>query len=544
MPILAVIPARGGSKGIPKKNIRLLAGKPLISYSINTALDSKYISKVIVSTDSREIAEVAASFGAEIVFRDESLSSDMVTLDPVIYHALGEVEKAGVHFEAVVTIQPTSPSLSTETLDAAIEFFLSGDYDTVISVVNRPHLCWGKKDGKVYPLYEKRLNRQKLPPQYFETGGFVIARHDAVQPNSRIGAKVSVFEVSEQESVDIDNENDWLLVEHAFQRKKIIFRADGYDKLGMGHIYNCLTLAYSMLGHQVLLVTKESAADGVAKIKDSNLPYRTFMDDKELDDIIADYQPDIWVNDCLNTTAEYIHHLKTRVPRVVTIEDLGTGINEADAVINALYPKDVELSNVYSGHKYVCLRDEFQIARPKTFSDKVENIIVMFGGTDPSNLNKLVYDGLVKEGGIPTVNVYFITGIGYDYEKNGVVDRPDLNIYVRPNVPQVTKYMKNADLALTSQGRTIFELAAMCVPAVVLSQNEREMTHTFANMRHGFINLGLGSRNSFDGIYNTLLWLVNTPVIRRDMYSLMKKCKLRSGLERVKTIILGEQDNE
>ncbi len=544
MSILAVIPARGGSKGIPRKNIRLLAGKPLIAYAINTAFASKYISKVIVSTDSMEIAEVASSFGAEIVFRDESLSSDMVTLDPVIYHALREVEKDGEHFDGIVTMQPTSPTLTTETLDAAIEYFISGGYGTVISVVNRPHLCWSKKDAEVFPLYEKRLNRQELPPQYFETGGFVIARHDVVQPNSRIGNKVSVFEVPERESIDIDDENDWLLVEHSFLRKKIIFRADGYAKLGMGHIYNCLTLAYSMLGHQVLLVTKESATEGLAKIKESNLPYRTFMDDVDLDNIIADFQPDIWVNDCLNTTAEYIHHLKMRVPRVVTIEDLGTGIDEADAVINALYPKDIELSNVYSGHKYVCLRDEFQIARPKTFSDKVENIIVMFGGTDPSNLNKLVYDGLVADGGIHGVNIYFITGIGYDYEKNGVVDRPEMNIYVRPNVPQVTRYMRNADLALTSQGRTIFELASMCVPAVVLSQNEREMTHTFANMRHGFINLGLGSRNSFEGIYNTLLWLVNTPVIRRDMYNLMKKCKLRSGLERVKTIILGEQDNE
>ena len=540
MRIVAVIPARGGSKGIPKKNIRLLAGKPLIAYAIKTANASKRINRVIVSTDNREIAEVAKNFGAEVIFRDETLSSDMVTLDPVIYHALGEIEEKGDNVDVIITMQPTSPTLCPETLDAAIDYFIKGNYDTVISVVNRPHLCWGMQDGNVYPLYKKRLNRQELPSQFFETGGFLIARHDAVRPNSRIGTNVSVFEVPERESIDIDDENDWLLVEHAFQRKKIIFRADGYAQLGMGHIYNCLTLAYSMLGHQILLVTKETALEGLNKIKESNLPYRTFKDGSDLDDIISEFQPDIWINDCLNTTVEYIRYLKEKIPRVVTIEDLGTGIDEADAVINALYPNDIDRPNVYSGHKYVCLREEFQLARPKEFSKKVKNIIVMFGGTDPSNLNKTVYDGLVSKGGISAVNVHFITGIGYDCKKNDVIDRPDLNIYVHPNVPQVTKYMKKADLALTSQGRTIFELASMCVPAVVLSQNEREMTHTFASMSHGFINLGLGSRNSFDGIYNTLLWLVNTPVIRRDMYSLMKKCKLRSGLERVKTIILGE----
>lgn len=87
MQILAVIPARGGSKGIPKKNIRLMNGKPLISYSINNAKNSKYITDVFVSTDSDEIAEVASDCGAEIIKRDKSLSSDLVTLDPVIYHA-------------------------------------------------------------------------------------------------------------------------------------------------------------------------------------------------------------------------------------------------------------------------------------------------------------------------------------------------------------------------------------------------------------------------------------------------------------------------
>ncbi|WP_082334429.1 cytidylyltransferase domain-containing protein [Selenomonas sp. GACV-9] len=541
MDILAIIPARGGSKGIPKKNIRLLGGKPLISYAIETAKCSRYVTNVVVSTDSREIAEVGMAYGAEIVYRDENLSSDMVTLDPVIFHALGEVEKKGGHYDVVITMQPTSPTLSTKTLDGAIEYFLNGGYDTVLSVVNRPHLCWGKKGGEVYPLYEKRLNRQELPPQYFETGGFVIAKHDVVRRDSRIGKKISVYEVPERESIDIDDENDWLLVEHALNRKKIIFRADGYEKLGMGHIYNCITLAYSMLGQKVLLVTKASAQAGLRKIQASNLPYRIIESEADIDNIISDFQPDIWVNDCLNTTAEYISHLKELVPRVITIEDLGTGIEVADAVINALYTDQHTLPQVYSGHKYVCLRDEFQMTRPKEFSADVKNIIIMFGGTDPSNLNKMVYDGLVAKKGIAGVNFYFITGIGYDCGKNGVVSHPEYNIFVCPDVPRVTKYMQMADLAITSQGRTIFELAAMCVPSIVLSQNEREMSHTFAKMNNGFINLGLGSLASFEGLYNTILWLVNTPVIRKDMYGLMRKCKLRSGISRVKQIILGDE---
>ncbi len=542
MKILAVIPARGGSKGIPKKNIRIMAGKPLIAYSIILAKQSKYISKVIISTDSEEIADIARQYGAEIVYRDEKLASDLVTLDSVIYCAVQKLKEKGEEYDTVITMQPTSPLLSLNTLESAIQFYLDNDYDTVISVRNNPCLCWGRKGRDVFPLYEMRKNRQELPPQYVETGGFLIAKSSVIQIHSRIGKKISVFEVPKDESVDIDDENDWMVAEHSLRKKRIIFRVDGYKKLGMGHIYNCITMAYSLLGHQIMLLTKATAQDGLDKIKESKIPYKIFHRDEDIDKIIDEFQPDIWVNDCLDTSKSYILRLKKKVPRVVTIEDKGDGIYVADAVINAMYETSVAVSHVYSGYKYVCLRDEFQIATPKSFSEVVENVIIMFGGTDPTNLNKIVYEGLVKKGGMKNIKFYFITGIGYDNRANGIIEREDLNIFVCPNVPSVTKYMKLADFALTSQGRTIFELTSMRVPAIVLSQNEREVQHAFANMEHGFINLGLGIMNSFEQIYNTMVWIFNTPIIRKQMYSLMEKCKLKSGRERVKKIILGEEN--
>ena len=424
MQILAVIPARGGSKGIPKKNIRLMYGKPLISYSINNAKNSHYITDVFVTTDSDEIAEVAEEYGAEVIKRDESLSSDLVTLDPVIYHA----------------------------------------------------------KNKIVPLYKERKNRQELPPQYFETGAFLIAKSDAVKNNTRIGENVSVFEVPEEESIDIDDKNDWLLTENIMKRKKIIFRVEGYKELGLGHIYNCITLAFSMIEHDTLLVISEKSIEGIEKIRETNLPYKIIKNDRDIDKIIKDFKPDIWVNDCLNTTKEYIESLKSKIKRVVTIEDLGSGIEVADAVINALYDS-VNNKHVYSGYKYVCLRDEFQAEQPVKFTEKVKNVLIMFGGTDPANLNKMLYNSILKfSEKYKDIKFNFITGIGYDNEKNGVITLEDKNIYVYPNVPRVTKYMKHADLAITSQGRTIFELAAMGVPSIVLSQNKREQTHLFARL--------------------------------------------------------------
>lgn len=546
MRILAVIPARGGSKGIPRKNIRLMNGRPLISYAIATALESQHITDVFVSTDSMEIADVARSCGAHVVKRGEELSSDLVTLDPVVYHAKCEAERQlSCSFDIVITMQPTSPLLRVETLDHAIEAFLREDDDTLISVVNQPHLAWGKAaDGQLIPLYAHRKNRQELPPCYLETGAFVIAKEGAVRKNTRIGSKVSVFEIDEKESIDIDSANDWVLTESLMQRKRILFRVDGYIKLGLGHIYNCITLALAMMDHDVLLVTKRDAEPGIRKIRETNLPYKTFETEEELEAIVNEFHPDIWVNDCLNTTVSYIQQLKARVPRVVTMEDLGAGTQVADATVNAIYEEEEHRRNVYSGFRYVCLRDEFLITRPKEFSPEIHTVVVMFGGTDPSNLNRLVYDAILASNGLFSgIRFCFITGIGYDNEAHGILSCPEQGIYVYPNVPRVTKYLKDADLVVLGQGRTIFEVCCMGVPAVVLSQNERETTHSFANMEHGFLNLGLGKNVDPSLITNTLQWLIHTTAVRKNMHDLMMKIPLKSGIERVKKIILGRNED-
>ena len=256
--VLAVIPARGGSKGIPRKNVRLMNGKPLIYYAIHNAKNCSSIDDVVVSSDDEEILKIASSYGVENMTRDSELAKDAVTLDPVIYDAVCTMEKKkGIQYDVVITLQVTSPLLSSDTLDKALESFLASSDDTYISVVNKPHLSWTKKDGCYVPNYEKRLNRQQLPPNYLETGAFLITRRECMEVNSRIGKKVSVYEMPEREAVDIDAASDWVLCEYELKKKRIILRADGYKELGMGHIYHCLTLAYNLTGQEILFVTKE-----------------------------------------------------------------------------------------------------------------------------------------------------------------------------------------------------------------------------------------------------------------------------------------------
>lgn len=185
MHILAVIPARAGSKGIPNKNIRIIHGHPLVYFAIKNALNSNLITDVIVSTDSEDVKIIAEQMGGgvKIHCRDNKLCGDDVTLDSVVYDAIPKDKT----WDYIVTMQPTSPTLNYSTLDAAINYAIENDLDTLISAINAPHLSWKIQDGKKVPNYVKRLNRQFLPPSYNETGAFLISKYSVVTPTTRIG---------------------------------------------------------------------------------------------------------------------------------------------------------------------------------------------------------------------------------------------------------------------------------------------------------------------------------------------------------------------
>ena len=144
--ILVIIPARGGSKGIPRKNIRSLNGKPLISYSIQTAITSKYKPDVYVSSEDDEILSISELLGAKIHKRSIEKAFDIVTLDPVIFDAFTSIcKKERKNYDIIVTLQPTSPLLKTKSLDKALEKIIENpDIDTIISALDDTHLTWRK----------------------------------------------------------------------------------------------------------------------------------------------------------------------------------------------------------------------------------------------------------------------------------------------------------------------------------------------------------------------------------------------------------------
>ncbi len=542
MKAIAVIPARAGSKGIPRKNMRLMKGRPLIAYAIQNALACAEIDEVVVTSDSEEVIAFAGQFeGVTAMRRAPHLSGDAVTLDPVVYDAVIRCEKEkGCSFEAVITLQPTSPLLSSETLGAALRFFDDSNASSVISVVNDPHLSWKEQGGSIVPAYERRVNRQELPANYVETGAFVISCRAAVTADDRLGQNPAVFEVPYVESVDIDTTQDWMVCESMLSRKSIVFRVDGYGQLGLGHIYRALTLAYALTGHEVTFLCLKEHRDGIDKLRSANMKVVEVDTEADALEWVAACRPDIFVNDRLDTDSEYVRRIKGHVGRFVSFEDLGEGRYEADAVVNALYKCDAPLPNVFAGEQYVCLRDEFISSRPICFSEAVERILVLFGGTDPGDYSSRIYE-IAKRYNRDGVRIRFdfILGPGY----KGKVQEGDsrYGISVFRDVVRVADLMQEADMAISSQGRTTFELAAMGLPAIVLAQNERELLHSFAQINNGFINLGLGYEVSDDDIYEAICWLISARSVRREMHRLMLSTDLKSGIHRVVRILLGDE---
>jgi CMP-N-acetylneuraminic acid synthetase len=227
MNILIVIPARGGSKGIPRKNLRILNGKPLIYYSIKTALvlKDKFNIDLYVSSEDGEILNISKTFGAKIHKRDKELAKDTTTLDPVIYSAYQYIKaKENKNYDLIITMQSTSPLLKTTSLNNAIEKMITNrNIDTIISATEDTHLTWKKIDNKFVPNYKKRLNRQYLTLIFKETGGFLITRKEVITPTNRIGKNVDLYVLSNGEEIDIDTYEDWNLCEFYLKRKHILF---------------------------------------------------------------------------------------------------------------------------------------------------------------------------------------------------------------------------------------------------------------------------------------------------------------------------------
>ena len=530
MKILAVIPARAGSKGIPNKNIRIVSGHPLIFYAIQNAINSEYITDIVVSTDSPEVGIIAKQMGVPVRQRDASLCGDETTLDAVIYDAIPQDES----WDYIITLQPTSPTLKKETLDRAVRYALDHELDTVVSAINAPRLSWGIKDGKKVPNYEKRLNRQYLPPRYKETGAFLISKASVVTPSSRIGERIDVFELPEDEAQDIDTFGDLRNVSFVLDRPKVAIYVNGNNRRGIGHIYRALEIADEFYVKPDIYYDINQTDPAVFGNTTHHL--RGVDGIAELFGICKRERYTLFINDILTTSIDYMIGLRSVLPdaKIVNFEDDGEGIAKADLVFNALY-SEAALPQVRAGEKYYISGRTFMYYKPIRIRERVERVFISFGGADPQNYSDRILEMICG----PEYRAYsFVVVLGrakYNVDRLLGYNRYG-HIEVLHDVPNMPELMSGCDIGITSRGRTGYELALLGIPSIALAQNKREEKHGFVCNENGFTYIGL---NPDDAIIKSSLdmYLKLPKKSRQRFQDTLLGHDLRGGRKRVMGLI-------
>lgn len=531
--VLAVIPARGGSKGIPRKNVCPIAGKPLLAWVIATAHDSGVVDDVAVSTDDEEIARLAVRFGARVLVRAPGLAGDAVTLDPVIDDAVKQLEAQGERYDVVLTMQPTSPLLRPQTVARIVSRF-EEDVDTVLTVVDDTHLCWKQTESGPAPDYAARVNRQQLPRRFRETGGVLATRRELVTAKSRIGERVKTEVLDTFEGIDIDDRNDWLMAEAALARKRFAFVVIGSRKVGLGHVSRVRTLLGGLNGHLVKVFCEPEQVLAIEHFRNANYDVEIVEKGRRLDALRA-FGAHTVVHDELDTDPGELEAERRAGMKVVVFEDNGPGQDVADLAFNELRSGSHTnpTRNRYYGPDVYCLREEFRYAKRRDFRESVERVLITFGGTDPSDLTFKVLQALA---GIVNVPVTVVAGKGFsdytrlDSEAGALVSRGH-QVEVLRDVSMMSEVMAQADLAFSSAGRSLYELAHMGVPGIVLAQNDIEMHHTFASIENGFLFLGKGTDVSIEAIAQAFASLINSRALRFAMRTRMLDHDLARGCD-------------
>ena len=514
---LIVIPAIKKNAVIPDQLIKKLDGITLIQRAINIALDLVPNKQILILTDSDEISLISQRNNIEY-FKNSKLSLNSKNL---LHQVLSVIKN--YNNKNIIIYKANTPLLESKILNSAYLKFLNNNKSLLVSVK--------KEERDVFRLDNKNLEKLEQHHLYEEVGAFYIF-------DKYLAEKVTLpripFVISDEKSIEIKNYQSWWLCEKILQRKKIIFHVFGGLDLGMGHIYHSLSIAHEITNHEVLFVCDEKYELAVKKI--ASMDYKV-ISTNDIENTILDMSPDIVINDVLNTTENFVLKLKLKGISVVNFEDLGSGSKYADLVFNELYEvSQLEGSNYHWGHKYVTLRDEFYDAQSNLFINNVNEVLIMFGGVDKNNLTLVAVKSIIKICQKKNIKINIICGSGYIFLtslRKYLSKCQYKNIEVHFDTVMISKIMEVSQLALSSNGRAIYELADMNIPSIVISQHEREYTHNFASLDRGFINIGVISNKTAASIEKAFNELVENNEYRRDLFVRISGYSFRENKTRI-----------
>ena len=523
-----LIPARGGTSNVARQNLRLVADKPLIYYVIKNALS--YTNNVYVSTDSDEIRDVSLLYGAKVIQRPKNLTSDSTKLEEIAFDVLAKINRNHT-FEKCLILNPKYPLIKPSTIKKLFSI-LNGKVQTVYGFDQISHyqykqiLFYSNGFGKFTNELSNCVITEKIVA--FNCKKFLRTRKFSTE---KFGLKLT-----ENEPIALNSYHDFGVLEKILKRRRILVRVDGSSKIGLGHVHNTLTILNHFRNDEILIVMNSQNKLGYKKFQEHLYQVNFFKNDSQLFEVIKKFQPHMIFNDILDTSINYIKKLKKEKIFVVNFEDLGDGRRYADLVFNPIYHSNKNNSNEYFGPNFACVRDEFRIWEPTVLKTSPKNVVIIFGGSDPTNKTYQVLKLLEK---YKLKNMKYSIIIGQDYkERKKLLDliskmkKDNFLIELNENIDFLSKIFHESDFAITSNGRTVFELGSLHVPMIVIPVNEREKRHTFvqkSNVGYMIQLHNVSETHDFLKVFNKMLQYN----IRKKFQNNLKRINLLYGVDRV-----------
>lgn len=499
-----VIPAIKKNAVIPDQLVKRLAGVTLMERALNTARACAPGEDIVVLTDSQEISLICERAGVRHSWNRELR---FTSLD-IVGEMRGLLESLSREYEHCLILRASCPLLTWVDMEDAWRRYRESGADSLVTVRSVRQRIWRARGDSMESLLEGAGGDDGERSYLVESRALIILRLSLLRGETGSGRVIPYF--LDERAIEIQNYQDWWICERLLERRHVVFVVAGYPAIGMGHIFRALMLAHEITSHKITFVcTRESelAVESVAR-KD----YRVVRQgDGELADTVLALRPDLVVNDILDTGAAYMERLRAGGVRCVNFEDEGPGAALADLVINALYERGASTEHLRCGPEYFCLRDEFLNARRNPLRPQTRTVLITFGGTDHSDATRRVLDIIEPICRAFGIAIRVVAGPGYAHKESTEarvreLGNPLLEFTWATNV--MSRMMEGADLAICSAGRTVYELAHMRVPGMVLAHHEREARHTFARPRNGFAFVGVLNRVDDTRIRNVFLALL------------------------------------
>jgi spore coat polysaccharide biosynthesis predicted glycosyltransferase SpsG len=513
---VALIPARGGSKGVKRKNLALAKGKPLIVQVLQqvSALGPE---EIFVSTEDPEISSITKLFATAnpdipvtLIPRPSHLFTDHATVDDVIADFIINHQPS----VPLLVWQPTVLGVDPIRMAAILEDFCLQPHlpESWTMLTPEKHLHW----TDVHKPPPSRHNRQDLDGQYQEVGV-------RLYPPGHIDTPI--FGFVQDNIIDVDTLGDLVDADMALSRSRLVFQVAVSGRVGSGHLRRCLTLATLLQQYDITFALMGDPDDrstvffAESLLEQSDWKYT--WDPADIDTAVT--SSGVWVMDRLSTNRAQVSGKINDGWKVVTLEDLGPGARLADLTVNALYPPPAEWWEHHPyrhlvGTRYHVFRPEFYAPRlPRSDYRDLKQVLITFGGTDPAHLTERVQTLLVGRA-FPGLDVRTVSPPG----------RPVRD--AEQKVPMAAA-LAEADLVITSAGQTLYEAALLGTPAMVLTQNVRETTH--AGLGVGNIHVGLGDLVSDTAIIEMFEHLEAHPEVRAVLADTGKQSIDVKGAQRI-----------